>query len=120
MVGAAHLTGQARTQVQNFDAAIKAAGQPVPDEGDALAYDPGLILVSALKKLGISATATQIQHYISSLTSFPGIDGTYNFDAAQPDNRGLTIQDVYIVRWDTAQKTWVPASGPAGESLVTP
>jgi branched-chain amino acid transport system substrate-binding protein len=118
MVGPQHLTGQTRTQVQAFDAALKAAGQALPDEGDALAYDPALILVTALKKLGTNATAAQIRHYISSLTSFEGIDGTYNFTASQPDNRGLTIKDVYVARWDTGQKTWVPASGPAGTALV--
>ena len=64
----------------------------MPDEGDALAWDPALILVSALKKLGTNATAAQIQQYISSLTAFEGIDGTYNFTASQPDNRGLTIK----------------------------
>ena len=115
MVGPSHLTGQTKTQVQAFDAALKAAGQALPDEGDALAYDPALILVSALKKLGTNATAAQIQHYISSLTSFEGIDGTYNFTASQPDNRGLTIKDVYIARWDTGQKTSVPASRPGGD-----
>jgi branched-chain amino acid transport system substrate-binding protein len=117
MVGPAHLTGQTKTQVQAFDSAIKASGQAAPDEGDALAWDPGLILVSALRKLGTGATAKQIQSYISSLTSYPGIDGTYNFKASQPDNRGLTIQDVYITEWNKASHTWTESSGPAGEAL---
>jgi branched-chain amino acid transport system substrate-binding protein len=119
MVGPSHLTGQTKAQVQAFDAAIKAAGQKAPDEGDALAYDPALILVSALRKLGTNATAKQIHDYISGLTSFEGIDGTYNFKASQPDNRGLTIKDVYIARWDAANHDWTAASGPAGEALGT-
>ena len=119
MVGPSHLTGQTKTQVQAFDAAIKASGQPAPDEGDALAYDPALILVSALRKLGTGATAQQIHSYISGLTSFAGIDGTYNFKASQPDNRGLTIKDVYITEWDKAKNDWTAASGPAGEALGT-
>jgi branched-chain amino acid transport system substrate-binding protein len=119
MVGPSHLTGQTKTQVQAFDTAIKAAGQTAPDEGDALAYDPALILVSALRKLGTNATAQQIHTYISGLTSFEGIDGTYNFKASQPDNRGLTIKDVYIAEWDKAKNDWTAASGPAGEALGT-
>src|SRR6201994_1887418 len=117
MVGPSHLTGQTKAQVQAFDSAIKASGQAAPDEGDALAWDPGLILVSALRKLGTGATAKQIQSYISGLTSYPGIDGTYNFKASQPDNRGLTIKDVYITEWTQASQSWTESSGPAGEAL---
>ena len=117
MVGPAHLTGQTKAQVQAFDTAIKASGQAAPDEGDALAYDPGLILVSALRKLGTGASAEQIHNYISGLTSFQGIDGTYDFKASQPDNRGLTIKDVYVAQWNKAAQDWTAASGPAGKAM---
>jgi branched-chain amino acid transport system substrate-binding protein len=121
MIGPQDLTGQTKSEVQTFNSAMAAVGQPVPDEGNALAWDPGLILVSALKKLGTGASATQIQHYISSLTGFAGINGTYNFtDTSIPDNRGLTIQSVYITEWNKAKANWMAASGPAGTSLVSP
>lgn len=117
MVGPQDLAGQTKTQVQAFDAAMQAAGQKVPDEGDALAWDPGLMLVSALKKLGTTATASQIHQYIESLTSFAGINGTYNFtDKSIPDNRGLTITSVYIAQWSKSQGEWTAASGPAGKA----
>jgi branched-chain amino acid transport system substrate-binding protein len=116
MAGLQNLTGQTKTQVQAFDTAMQAAGQKVPDEGDALSWDPGLILVSALKKLGTGATASQIQQYISSLTNFAGINGTYNFtDKSIPDNRGLTISSVYVAQWNKSQGIWTAASGPAGK-----
>ena len=116
MAGPANLTGETKTQVEAFDAAMQAAGQKVPDEGDALAWDPGLILVSALRKLGTSATAAQIHQYIDGLTSFAGINGTYNFtDKSIPDNRGLTISSVYVARWDATKGDWTAASGPAGK-----
>jgi branched-chain amino acid transport system substrate-binding protein len=116
MVGPQNLAGQTKTEVQAFDTAMQAAGQKVPDEGDALAWDPGLILVSALRKLGTGATASQIQQYIGSLTSFAGINGTYNFtDKSIPDNRGLTITSVYIAQWSKSQGEWTAASGPAGK-----
>jgi branched-chain amino acid transport system substrate-binding protein len=117
MAGVQSLTGQTKTEVQAFDTAMAAAGQKVPDEGDALSWDPGLILVSALKKLGVSATASQIHQYIDSLTSFAGINGTYNFtDSSIPDNRGLTISSVYIAQWNKSQGQWTAASGPAGKT----
>jgi branched-chain amino acid transport system substrate-binding protein len=116
MVGPQDLAGQTKTEVQAFDTAMQAAGQKVPDEGDALAWDPGLILVSALRKLGTSATASQIHQYIDSLTSFAGINGTYNFtDKSISDNRGLTITSVYIAQWSKSQDEWTAASGPAGK-----
>lgn len=115
MAGPAKLTGQTKTEVQDFDAAMKGAGQKVPDEGDALSWDPGLLLVSALRKLGTGATAAQILQYIDSLTDSPGINGTYNFtDKSIPDHRGLTISSVYIAQWDKSQGQWTAASGPAG------
>jgi branched-chain amino acid transport system substrate-binding protein len=116
MAGPQNLTGQTKTEVQAFDSAMQAAGQKVPDEGDALSWDPGLILVSALKKLGTGATAAQIHQYIDSLTGFAGINGTYNFtDKSIPDNRGLTISSVYIAQWNKSQDKWTAASGPAGK-----
>jgi len=115
MAGAQNLTGQTKTEVQAFDAAMQAAGQKTPDEGDALSWDPGLILVSALKKLGTNATASQIHDYISSLTSFAGINGTYNFtNTSIRDNRGLAINSVYIAQWNKSRGDWTAASGPAG------
>jgi branched-chain amino acid transport system substrate-binding protein len=115
MAGVQNLTGATKTQVQAFDAAMSAAGNKVPDEGNALAWDPALILVSALKKLGLGATASQIHQYIDSLSDFAGINGTYNFtNKSIPDNRGLTINSVYIAEWNKAQGDWTAASGPAG------
>jgi branched-chain amino acid transport system substrate-binding protein len=114
------LTGQAKTLVPQFDSAIKAAGQAVPDEGDALAWDPGLLIIDALKKYGISATAQQIHQYISSQTDFVGISGAYNFASkSQADNRGLTIASVYITEWDKSINDWEQASGPAGSTLAS-
>jgi branched-chain amino acid transport system substrate-binding protein len=115
-VGPQSFTGQERTAVQTFDTAMKAQGVPVASEGNALAWDPALLLVSALKKLGVSATASQINHYIASQASFAGINGTYNFvNDPSPDNRGLGIASVYITQWDKSAGHWVPASGGSGQ-----
>jgi branched-chain amino acid transport system substrate-binding protein len=114
------LTGQAQTLVEQFNSAMKAAGQPVPDEGDALVWDPALLIVSALRKLGVGATAEQIHQYISSQASYVGISGTYDFASkSQADNRGLTIQSVYVTQWDKSKMDWVQASGPAGTALAS-
>jgi branched-chain amino acid transport system substrate-binding protein len=113
--GASALPSSLQAQVQTFETTMKGAGETLPDEGNALSWDSGLILVSALRKLGVNATAAQIHKYISSLTSFAGINGTYDFtNQSIPDNRGLTIKSVYIVKWDPSQNKWTPASGAGG------
>lgn len=113
--GLSALPASLRTQVQTFESTMKKAGEALPDEGNALGWDPGLILVSALRKLGVNATASQIHGYISSLTNFAGINGTYNFtDRSISDNRGLTIKAVYIADWEPSLSNWTDASGAGG------
>jgi branched-chain amino acid transport system substrate-binding protein len=113
--GSSALPSSLQAQVQTFETTMKGAGEALPDEGNALSWDAGLILVSALRKLGVNATAAQVHKYISSLTSFAGINGTYNFtNQSIPDNRGLTINSVYIVKWDPSQTSWAAASGAGG------
>jgi branched-chain amino acid transport system substrate-binding protein len=113
--GTSALPAGLRSQVDTFESTMKATGEALPDEGNALSWDAGLIIVSALRKLGVNATAEQIHKYISSLTSFPGINGVYNFtNTSIPDNRGLTINSVYIVKWEPSQSNWTPVSGAAG------
>jgi branched-chain amino acid transport system substrate-binding protein len=114
------LTGQAKTLVDQFNATMKAGGQAVPDEGNALVWDPALLVISALRKLGVDATAQQIHQYISSLTNYVGIAGAYNFASkAQADNRGLTIKSVYVTEWNKSKQDWVQASGPSGAALAS-
>jgi branched-chain amino acid transport system substrate-binding protein len=114
------LTGQAKTLVDQFNATMKAGGQPVPDEGNALVWDPALLIISALRKLGVGATAQQIHQYISSLTSYVGITGAYDFASkAQADNRGLTIKSVYVTQWSKSKQDWVQVSGPSGTALAS-
>jgi branched-chain amino acid transport system substrate-binding protein len=114
------LTGQVKTLVGQFNDTMKADGQPVPDEGNALVWDPALLIVAALRKLGVGATAQQIHEYISGLSSYVGISGTYDFASkAQADNRGLTINSVYVTEWSKSKQDWVQASGPAGAALAS-
>ena len=118
MVGPQDLTGQTKTEVQAFDTAMQAAGQKVPDEGDALAWDPGLDLVSALRKLGTSATASQIHHRPHRVADQLRQDQRHlqlHPDKSISDNRGLTITSVYIAQWSKSQGEWTAASGPAGK-----
>jgi branched-chain amino acid transport system substrate-binding protein len=90
-------------------AAFKAVGVR-PDEGHILAWDPTMILVSALRKLGPSASATQIRDYILHLHGWVGVDGVYDFSSG--NQRGVADNAAAIARWDAKKNTWVRVSRP--------
>ncbi|HXP92660.1 MAG TPA: ABC transporter substrate-binding protein [Candidatus Binatia bacterium] len=106
--------GQLKKEVQTYQAAFKAAGID-PDEGYALAWDPALMIVDALKKYGTNATAAQFKEYLDGLTNWTGIWGTHNFKAVP--QRGVDVSSVILVRWDPAKNTWIGASKPGGDPL---
>ena len=106
--------GPVHDQLQAYFASFKAA-DIVPDSGDQLAWDPGLIIVSALRKLGANAKSAQIRQYIESLKSFAGTSGLYDFTAG--DQRGLGLQDVILSIWDPSKHTWVAVSDAGGRAL---
>jgi branched-chain amino acid transport system substrate-binding protein len=79
------------------------------------AWDPALILVDALRKLGPDATPQELRTYIGSLKGFVGVNGPYDF--AKYPQRGLGIDAAYVVRWDSTNDSWVGESGAAGAPL---
>jgi branched-chain amino acid transport system substrate-binding protein len=100
--------------VSQFYSVTKDVGV-TPDFTLALGWDPALIVISALRKLGTNATAEQIHSYIEGLRGFPGIMGVYDFTTG--DQRGLTQKDLTIMRWDAKKNEWVAISKAGGEPL---
>ena len=85
------------------------------DAGDSLAWDPAMLLMSALRKLGTTASAAQLRGYFAEQRSWIGINGSYNFRGIP--QRGLGPSGVVMVRWDKAQDTWAGVSHPGGTPL---
>ena len=103
---------QVRAQVTTFDDAIaKVGGHPSVAWG--LSWDPAQLLIGAIKKLGVDATATQIQNYMQHLSNVPGIFGMYN--SSVTDHRGLAASDETVTLWNG--NSFTPVSGPAGVPL---
>ncbi|MBV8534446.1 MAG: ABC transporter substrate-binding protein [Alphaproteobacteria bacterium] len=96
---------------QEYFAAFAAAGLK-PDIGANLAWDPAMIVVAALRKLGPGATAAQMRDYISHLKNFAAVSGIYDFEKVP--QRGLDEQDCVVSQWEPAQDTWRIVSKPAG------
>jgi hypothetical protein len=75
-------------------------------------WDPAFLVVATLRKLGPAATPQQIKTYISTLRSWTGINGRYDF-VAHPQ-RGLDQNTWVMVRWDPAKNYWTGVSKPGG------
>jgi branched-chain amino acid transport system substrate-binding protein len=86
-----------------------------PDLGASIAWDPGLLVVDALRHLGTEANATQIRDYLIHLRGFAGINGIYDFKTSP--QRGLNIDDAIVTRWDPARQTWDPVSKFGGDPV---
>lgn len=101
--------GPVKDALKTYDDALKAAGVRA-DIGPSLAWDPGLIVIEMLKKIGPQATAEQLRSAIAGLQGFAGVNGTYDFK--KTPQRGLTAEQALVTRWDATKKTWVPLTGP--------
>jgi len=96
-----------------FDA-YTAAGV-VPDIAVAHAWDPGLLLINAFRKVGLSATSEQVRADLASVKGWAGINGVYDFE--KTPQRGLDVTDSVVTRWQLDKKAWAIVSRPGGEPL---
>jgi branched-chain amino acid transport system substrate-binding protein len=101
-------------QQTKFYAAFKTANVKL-DNMAALAWDPANITIEALRKVGTKATAAQIKEYVDGQTAIAGVSGIYNFKSVP--QRGLTVDNALVTRWDPAADTWVVVSQPTGIPL---
>jgi branched-chain amino acid transport system substrate-binding protein len=99
---------------KKFYAAFSAANVK-PDNMSALAWDPANLIIDSLRKLGAKATAQQVKDDLANLTGSAGINGIYDFKAVP--QRGLTVKNALVTRWDPAADTWTVVSEPTGAPL---
>jgi len=83
-----------------------------PDAPSSFAWDPAMLVISALRKLGPNATGAQVRDYLSNLQGFAGVNGIYDFKKIP--QRGVSENNVYVTRWNPAEKRWVVVSEPGG------
>ena len=99
--------GALKDAVRTFVTSTRGAGLH-PDIALLAAWDPAVMTVAALKKLGLNATSAQIEDYIQNLHGWAGAYGIYDFrDGSQ---RGLAESNGIVVRWDPAKDYWVGVS----------
>jgi branched-chain amino acid transport system substrate-binding protein len=84
--------------IDDFYAALTAAGIAAPTVSHAFAWDPALIVVTELRTLGTNATAAQLHDGIEKLRRFPGVQGIYDF--SNGDQHGAAQNGLFILRND--------------------
>jgi branched-chain amino acid transport system substrate-binding protein len=97
-----------------YVAAMAAHGVPV-DCLQSLAWDPALILTTALRKVGTNASPEALRAHLANMRGVAGVNGTYDFKRVP--QRGLDDRAVVIIRWNETNNTWVPASKVGGAPL---
>lgn len=112
---AVKLPAEVKKAQDEFYAAYKADGS-APDVAANHGWGSTMVLVDALKKLGPDATATQVRDYLLHLKGYPGINGVYDFEAVP--QRGLSVQNAVVTRWDAARQGWDTMSQPTGIPLT--
>jgi branched-chain amino acid transport system substrate-binding protein len=75
------------------------------DYATAIAWDPMMILLEAVKRAGTDADAKKIQATLESMHGFTGIEGTYDFSTH--DQRGLGAAAVAFFRYDQTTDAFV-------------
>lgn len=106
---------QAQVEAKNAFYAAFAGSAEKPDAASSFAWDPAMLVVGALRKLGPNATAQQIRDFLANLQGVAGINGVYDFK--KTPQRGVNDASVYVTRWDASQKTWVVVSQSRGVPL---
>jgi branched-chain amino acid transport system substrate-binding protein len=99
---------------KEFYAAFAEAGVK-PDEGSILAWDPASIIVDALRALPENVTAAGLHDHLEHLEGQAGVAGVYDF--VKSPQRGLSLDNVIITRWNPAADRWDQVSKPTGIPL---
>jgi branched-chain amino acid transport system substrate-binding protein len=102
--------GPEKRAVNAYLDAFKAIGVR-PDQGHLFVWDPILIIVDALNKLGPNATPAQIRDYITAYHGV-GVFGPYDYHTTP--QRGVGVESVIMVRWSPEKNTWVGVSKAGG------
>ncbi len=86
--------------IDDFYAALAADGVTQPTVSHSFAWDPALIVVTVLRQLGTSATASQIHDAIEKMKGFPATGGIYDFTSN--NQHGAGESGLLVMKYDPA------------------
>lgn len=87
-------------------------GGPKPDASSTFSWDPAMLVVAALRDVGVDATPEALRDRLARTAGFAGVNGVY--DMQRLPQRGLDLDSVIVTRWDPQAGTWVVVSKPRG------
>ncbi|HUB97817.1 MAG TPA: ABC transporter substrate-binding protein [Stellaceae bacterium] len=93
-----------------------AANGTKPDMLTISAWDPAMLVVDTLRKLGPDVAAPKLRDYLANLQGWVGADGPYDFRAAP--QRGVGENNIVMVRWDIEKGSGVALSNFGGAPLT--
>jgi branched-chain amino acid transport system substrate-binding protein len=100
-----------RAAMQQFFAAYKSVDAK-PSIAATLSWDPAMLIIDGLRKLGPNVTAPQLNDWIQHQSNWAGINGFYDF--RNGNQRGLGIEAVVMDRWDPVAGDFVTVSKGGG------
>jgi ABC-type branched-subunit amino acid transport system substrate-binding protein len=99
-----------KAAIKTFLDLFRTAGLDPSPGAAPYVWDPAMMVIAGLRKLGPDASATQLRDYILAIRDFTGINGRYDFSSG--NQHGLTAESQVIVRWDAARAAGIPVSRP--------
>jgi branched-chain amino acid transport system substrate-binding protein len=109
-------SGPTKAAVATMTSSLAAIGSK-PDMIEISGWDPAMLVVDALRKLGPDASAAKLRAYLLNVRGWVGVNGPYDFHANP--QRGVGEANVVIVRWDPAANTATAVSKPGGALLAS-
>jgi branched-chain amino acid transport system substrate-binding protein len=104
-----------RTAVVQMLDAMRANGVARPEIGGVIAWDAAFVMVDALRKKGVNASAEQLRSYINQLKGYPGVFGVLDYRAVP--QFGVSKDWIVVLRWDAKSDNFVGVSKPGGEPV---
>lgn len=83
-----------------------------PDIMNGTGWDPAMLVVTALRKVGRDASASGVHNYLENVNGWSGVLGTYDF--REHSQRGLGRDAAYIARWTPSNESWTAVSRGGG------
>jgi branched-chain amino acid transport system substrate-binding protein len=106
--------GPQKAGIRSYINAFKLAGID-PDHSHSVIWDPAMVVITALRKVGPDASAEQIDRFIHNLHAWPGASGLYDFRSGSQS--GLDPTSLIMVRWNAERSAWQAVSKPGGAPL---
>jgi branched-chain amino acid transport system substrate-binding protein len=75
-----------------------------------------MILVNELRRLPPDPTALQLRDSLAALKGYAGVNGVYDFQ--REPQRGLTVENAVVTRWNKDTRRWDVVSKPTGVPVV--